>query len=143
MTFAALLATPVLKYSEVVISSNTEEHATTCFLGEMADYWSCLSGLLHETFLLPDLDVNGHSDDDKDVPPSGDVAGLTFEDMGLCFKICYIDVEGKMSCLSTRLAVLPWFQSSWSSTLYAVHNVSSQTWVISAYRLFWNTCCCY
>ena len=25
------------------------------------------------------------SDDDKDVPPSGDVAGLTFEDIGLCF----------------------------------------------------------
>ena len=95
MTFAALLATPVLKYSGVVISSNTEEHATTCFLGEMADNWSCLSGLLHETFLLPDVDVHGHGDDDKDVPPSGDVADLTFKDMGLCFKICYIDVEGK------------------------------------------------
>ena len=46
-----------------------------------------------------------------------------------------------MSCLkvfSTRLAVLPCFQFSWSSTLYAVHNVSSQTLVIFACRLFWN-----
>ena len=80
----------------MVISSNTEEDATTCFLGETADYWSCPSGLLHETFLLPDVDVHGHSDDDKDVPPSGDVADLTFEDMGLCFKFIILMWKGKM-----------------------------------------------
>ena len=41
-------------------------------------------------FLVPDVDAH---EDDKDVPPSGDVADLTFKGMGLLQTFFCIDVE--------------------------------------------------